>query len=80
MTKPEFTIDIHGNIFCDGKKMKPRSDGRGYLCFTHKGKTRKSHGVVCTCAHGPKPSPNHVPMHRNNIKTDNRPASVNQYG
>jgi hypothetical protein len=53
-----------------------RSDGRGYMCCTIDGKTHKAHKIVCLIVYGPKPSLHHVPMHKNNVKTDNRPCNV----
>jgi len=53
-----------------------RSDGRGYMCCTIDGKTHKVHKVVCLIVYGPKPSPHHVPIHKNNVKTDNRPCNL----
>jgi len=53
-----------------------RSDGRGYMCCTIDGKTHKVHKIVCILRHGPKPSPRHVPMHKDNDKLNNRPSNV----
>jgi len=67
-------VKRNGSIYDTKKKrhVKTRSDGRGYLCCDIDGKTHKVHKIVCTLAHGPKPSDKHLPMHRNNVKTDNR--------
>jgi len=53
-----------------------RSDGRGYMCCTIEGKTHKVHKIVCILRHGPRPSPRHVPMHKDNDKLNNRPSNV----
>ena len=59
-----------------GRQMRLRSDGRGYLCFTYRGRTHKAHKAVCVLSHGPRPSSQHIVEHKNGNKLDNRPKNL----
>ena len=59
-----------------GRQMRLRSDGRGYLCFTYRGRTHKAHKAVCVLSHGPRPSSQHIVEHKNGNKLDNRPNNL----
>lgn len=59
-----------------GRQMRLRSDGRGYLCFTYRGRTHKAHKAVCVLSHGDRPSHQHIVEHKNGNKLDNRPKNL----
>lgn len=59
-----------------GRHMRLRSDGRGYLCFTYRGRTHKAHKAVCVLSHGDRPSSQYIVEHKNGNKLDNRPKNL----
>ena len=72
------SVKRDGTIYetATGRQMRFRSDGRGYLCFTYRGRTHKAHKAVCVLSHGPRPSSQHIVEHKNGNKLDNRPKNL----
>ena len=64
-------VDELGNIYHNGKRIKPKDNGRGYLVIIIKGKTYRIHRMVAI-KYIPNPNNEPVVNHKNGNKYDNR--------
>lgn len=78
---PIWEVDTDGRVYTTvrSNRYKPGDeligcvDDSGYVRI---GRNTKRAKLICTEFHGPRPSPKHEVAHRNDVKTDDRPANL----